>query len=147
MLPVNPCLGFTLKCGAAAVVLAYGLLTMDASAQAWAQEAPEGKTDAVALGLTYKADVSGVVAGGVSKAGRFLDDLELTAEFSLEDLVGWSGAKVYGHLLSNTGGVPNDLAGTLQGIDNIEVGRPRAKLYQLWLEQEFADLLREAEVL
>ncbi len=139
MLPINPCLGFTLKCGVAAVALAGSFLAMDGSAQAWAQEAPEETTDAVALGLTYKADVSGVVAGGVSKAGRFLDNLELTAEFSLEDLVGWSGAKVYGHLLSNTGGIPNDLAGTLQGIDNIEVGRPRAKLYQLWLEQEFAD--------
>jgi porin len=42
-------------------------------------------------------------------------------------------------VLSNSGGVPNDIAGTLQGVDNIEVARPRAKLYQLWLEQEFAD--------
>lgn len=136
MFPVSSCMGFTLKCAGAAVVLTYGML---GSAQAWAQEAPETSAEPVVFGLTYKADVAGVVAGGETKAGRFLDNLELTGEFSLEELVGWSGAKIYGHLLSNTGGIPNDLAGTLQGVNNIEVARPRAKLYQLWLEQEFAD--------
>lgn len=134
------CPGFTLKCGVAGVALTFGVYFLNATAPACAQETPERSNDqAVVLGLTYKADVSGVVSGGESKAGRFLDNLELTAEFSLEDLIGWSGAKVYGHLLSNSGGIPNDLAGTLQGVDNIEVSRPRAKLYQLWLEQKLLD--------
>ncbi len=121
------------------------LIAADFSAPAWAQEQEaaagpsEEQDEAVAFGLTYKADVSGVVAGGSSKAGRFLDNIEFTGEASLEKLFGWTGAKVYGHFLSNSGRAPNDIAGTLQGVDNIEVARPRAKLYQLWLEQEFAD--------
>jgi porin len=139
VLALHPCLGFTLKCAAGAVLFTCGLLAVT-DASAWAQGAPEPVAeDAVVWGLTYKADVAGVVSGGTSKAGRFLDNIEITMEASLDDLIGWSGAKVYGHLLSNSGGVPNDIAGTLQGVNNIEVGRPRSKLYQLWLEQEFID--------
>ena len=40
--------------------------------------------------------------------------------------------------LSNLGGKPNSFAGTLEGIDNIEVADARPKLFELWLEQRFA---------
>jgi porin len=93
---------------------------------------------AIDWGLTYKADIAGVLDGGSSQSGRFLDNLELTADISLERVFGWQGAHVYAHLLNNSGGAPNDIAGTLQGVDNIEVERPRGKLYQFWIEQEFA---------
>src|SRR5262249_31288645 len=63
---------------------------------------------------------------------------DLVGDASLDALIGWRGAHVHAHLLSNSGGAPNDAAATLQGVDNIEVGRRRAKLYQLWIEQEFA---------
>lgn len=89
--------------------------------------------------LGYKADVSGTLSGAENQAGRFLDNIDATADVSLERLWGWSGAHVYAHLLSNSGGAPNDVAETLQGVDNIEVARPRAKLYQFWVEQSFAD--------
>ncbi|HEV7691690.1 MAG TPA: carbohydrate porin [Hyphomonadaceae bacterium] len=126
------------------IALGIGLLLAGQGgvyAQAPASSSPgeEGtKESAVSWGLVYKADLAGVLVGGTAKAGRLLDNLELTGEASLEDL-GWKGARIYGHLLSNTGGTPNDIAQTLQGIDNIEVGRHRAKLYQLWLEQSVAD--------
>jgi len=97
--------------------------------------ADEGVID---WGLTYKADIVGVLDGGSSQSGRFLDNLELTADVSLERAFGWRGAHVYAHLLSNSGGAPNDIAGTLQGVDNIEVERHRGKIYQFWIEQEFA---------
>ncbi|MEG8025504.1 carbohydrate porin [Sphingomonas aurantiaca] len=32
----------------------------------------------------------------------------------------------------------NTLAGTLQGVDNIEVAKGRAKLYEAWVEQDIA---------
>ena len=38
-------------------------------------------------------------------------------------------------MLNNSGGAPNDVAGTLQGVDNIEVRTPRLRLFELWLEQ------------
>ena len=113
------------------------LLAAGLGAPAAAQEAEA--EDSIVWGLTYKGEVSGVVSGGRTHAGRHLDNIEFTGEASLEDLFGWSGARLYGHVLSNAGGAPNEIAETLQGVSNIEVARPRAKLYQLWLEQEFAD--------
>lgn len=114
-----------------APALALGLMT--GLGVAHAEEA-----DAIDWGFVYKGDVAGVVSGARSRAGRYLDNVELSADISLERLVGWNGAQIYAHGLSNSGGAPNDLAETLQGVDNIEVERPRAKLYQLWFAQEFA---------
>lgn len=88
--------------------------------------------------ITYTADVAGTVRGGTAHAGRALDNLDVIVDGDLEKLVGWRGATVHGYLLNNSGGMPNDLAGTLQGVDNIEVGRPRARLYELWLQTRFA---------
>lgn len=88
--------------------------------------------------ITYTADVAGTVRGGTAHAGRALDNLDVIVDGDLEKLVGWRGATVHGYLLNNSGGAPNDLAGTLQGVDNIEVGRPRARLYELWLQAGFA---------
>jgi len=103
--------------------------------------APNAHADdeAVTWSLVYKGDIAGALSGGASQSGRYLDDLELTTDASLEKLFGWRGAQLHAHLLSNSGGAPNDVAGTLQGIDNIEVARPRAKLYEFWVEQNFAN--------
>lgn len=85
---------------------------------------------------TYTLDVGGPVAGGRAHAGRVLDDLLVNADVDLQQVLGWRGGSLHGTLLSNTGGQPNDLADTLQGVDNIEVGRPRARLFELWAEQD-----------
>ena len=89
--------------------------------------------------ITYTADVAGPVKGGSSKAGRFLDNLDVIVDGDLDKLVGWRGATLHVYLLNNSGGAPNEHAGTLQGVDNIEVGRARARLYELWLQTKFAD--------
>jgi porin len=92
----------------------------------------------VAWSAVYTADVMGPVQGGASRAGRFLDNTDLVADVNLEKAAGWKGATLHGYLLSNSGGMPNAVAGTLQGVDNIEVSMPRAKLYELWVQQDFA---------
>ncbi|MES1200260.1 MAG: carbohydrate porin [Pseudomonadota bacterium] len=108
----------------------------------WLAPAAHADDDApdapVTLSFVYKGDIAGTLAGGASRAGRYLDNLELVTDASLEKLIGWNGAQLHAHLLSNSGGAPNDIAGTLQGVDNIEVARPRAKLYEFWVEQSFA---------
>lgn len=116
---------------------ACGAGLLFAASPASAQETDKADP-AIVWGFAYKADVTAAVSGGRKEAGRFLDNLEVTAEADL-DRHGWSGGKVFGHLLSNSGGAPNEIAETLQGVDNIEVARPRAKIYQLWFEQTFAD--------
>jgi porin len=117
------------SCAAFAISVASGPLALaqtEVGQGAWTHE------------VTYTADVAGTVRGGTAHAGRALDNLDVIVEGDLEKLVGWRGATVHGYLLNNSGGAPNDLAGTLQGVDNIEVGRPRARLYELWVQSRFA---------
>jgi porin len=113
-----------------------GVAICGASPAAWAQAAPS--QSAWTHEITYTADVSGPVKGGTAHAGKALDNLDVIVDGDLGELVGWRGATVHGYLLNNTGGAPNDVAGTLQGVDNIEVGRARARLYELWLQVQFA---------
>lgn len=89
------------------------------------------------LAATYTADVAGPVSGGASQAGLLLDNLMIEGDLELDKAIGWVGATAHVSLLNNSGGAPNDLAGTLQGINNIEVTRPRGKVYEAWLQQDF----------
>jgi porin len=88
------------------------------------------------LSADYIADVTGPVSGGQSRAGRVLDNLLIAADLDLEPTLSRTGASAHVSLLNNAGGRPNDLVGSLQGIDNIEVARPRGKIYEAWLEQD-----------
>ncbi len=102
---------------------------------ATASAAADESTPALAVSALYTADISGVARGVRPRAGRYLDNLDVTAELDLEKAVGWRGATLHAYALNNSGGAPNDLAGTLQGVDNIEVTTPRLRLFELWLEQ------------
>jgi porin len=117
------CAAFAISAAAAPAALAQ----TQAGQGAWTHE------------VTYTADIAGTVRGGRAHAGKALDNLDVIVDGDLEKLVGWRGVTVHGYLLNNSGGAPNDLAGTLQGVDNIEVGRPRARLYELWIQSRFAN--------
>jgi porin len=100
--------------------------------------AEESKDKALDLSVSYSADVTGVVSGGIAKRGRLLDNLEIGADLDLDKAVGWKGATAHALVLNNSGGMPNDDAGTAQGIDNIEVSRQRLRLFEAWVQQSFA---------
>lgn len=102
-----------------------------------AQE-PES-SGAVQFGFAYTADVMGVVDGGLERRGSYLDNLDILVDADLDALLGWSGGTAHLHVVNNAGGVPNDFAGTLQGIDNIEVGDQRLRLFEAWIEQTLGD--------
>jgi porin len=57
----------------------------------------------------------------------------------LERVMGWRGASAHFDILNNSGAMPNDDAGTLQGVDNIEVPSRRLRLFEAWIEQSFGD--------
>src|SRR6185436_3608487 len=97
--------------------------------------AAEDAAPALSLQALYTADATGVVQGVKPRAGRYLDNIDVTADLDLDKAVGWSGATLHAYVLNNSGGAPNDIAGTLQGVDNIEVTTPRLRLFELWLEQ------------
>ena len=92
----------------------------------------------IVVGGRYLVDVV-TVAQGEDKGSYVLHNAELTAEADLESLAGARGLTAGVHLLADFGGRPNDGAGTLQGVDNIEVGTERAKIYQAWLEQSLGE--------
>lgn len=89
------------------------------------------------LGAVYTGDMMATVSGGADHRLRYLDNIDLTADADLDAMIGWKGAKAHVHILSNMGARPNDGAGTLQGVDNIEVGSAAPRLFEAWIEQEF----------
>ena len=104
------------------------------AAPAFAQDA-ERDRNAFTINALYKGDVMGVASGGVAHGVRFLDNIDVVADADLEAAFHWKRATAHFSLLNNLGGRPNDLAGSIQGIDNIEVSEGRLKVYEAWLEQ------------
>ncbi len=99
---------------------------------------PEEKVRTFEWSVEYLGDVIAVAGAGVRNSTFYLDNLSLTGSLDLERLIGWKGAKLSGQFLNNLGGRPNEVAGTLEGVDNIEVADPAAKLFELYLDQNFA---------
>ena len=93
--------------------------------------------EAISFELAYTADVMGVIDGGLAKRGRVLDNFDLLLDADLERLLRWRGASAHFHLLNNSGAMPNNDAGTLQGVNNIEVAGQHLRLFEAWIEQAF----------
>jgi porin len=92
----------------------------------------------VSTEIVYKADVMSNVAGGLKEGTRGLDNLDVVFGFDGQKLVGVEGLSGVVHLLNNNGGRPNeDLVGSAQGVNNIEVSRSTGKLFQAFLQQNF----------
>jgi len=92
---------------------------------AWA--APAWADDPAKLNLTYTLDAVSVDGGRL----RVLDKLLAVGEATLRP-----GLKGRISALEVSGAHPNLSAGTLQGVDNIEVVRHRGRLFESWLQQD-----------
>ncbi|MES1199213.1 MAG: carbohydrate porin, partial [Pseudomonadota bacterium] len=97
-------------------------------------------TNGVDVTVEYTADVVGPMAGVDHRRGYVLDNLDIGATFDMGTLAGWRDTTMFVHLLNNSGAAPNDDIGTLQGVDNIEVTRQRARLYEAWIDKDFGGL-------
>lgn len=80
----------------------------------------------------------GVVAGGVKRRARYLDNLDLVMEVDLEDLVGWEGAEMHVYGLYNNGQSISEVVGDAQMVSEIEVSAQAFKLYEAWIDQMVA---------
>ncbi|MBL0317767.1 MAG: carbohydrate porin [Alphaproteobacteria bacterium] len=90
----------------------------------------------IATDIIYKFDVVGNVSGGIKRGIRALDNLDVIFTLDGEKILGIKGLSAKVNLLNNMGSRPdNDLVGSSQGLNNIEVPSPTAKLYQAYLEQ------------
>ena len=92
---------------------------------------------AVDLSGTFTVDTVATLGGDSDARARVLTNLDLIAELDLAQLAGWDGTHAHVHVIDNRGARPNDAAGTLQGVDNIEVAVPGTRLFEAWVEQDF----------
>jgi porin len=98
---------------------------------------------AASASASYTTDYIVPLAGGTSYSGNVLHNLLVSADADLKHVTGWSG-KVYASVLVNGGGKANNAAGTLQGVDNIEVARAGARLFQFWAETDLGPIATRA---
>lgn len=89
----------------------------------------------VDVSVDYVADITTIIQNGNPARTYALDNLDLMLTADLGRVAGGAGTTVHAHLLNNLGQRPNDVAGTLQGVDNIEVASQRLRLFELWAEQ------------
>lgn len=89
-------------------------------------------------GLENKLDAVSVLSGGTDKDVGFVETLTATVDVDLSGALGWSGTVLHIDVTGHDGDMPNEAAGTLQGVDNAEVGSRRLRLYQAWIEKGFA---------
>lgn len=106
-----------------------------AAAAAQAEDAPP-PVSTVEITMGYTSDVAATLSGGTDKKARYLGNVDLTADVDLDRLVGWRGGRAFVYGLGNFGKRPNDSAGTLEGVNNIEVGKAAARLFEAWVEQD-----------
>ena len=99
---------------------------------------PAPETPILSFDAEYIVDGIGIVSGGTRRDLVYLDNLSVNLGIDLNAWLGWKGASLHVQGLNNAGGTPNDIAGTLEGVDNIEVSRQRAKLFELYFDQQFA---------
>ena len=91
--------------------------------------------------FVYTGEVYHVWDSDVDNKSTYLDNIDITAIFNFEKLLGWKGATLFTYFLGNNGGFPNDRVGTaerygtIQGISNIAAPNT-FKLYEFWLEQK-----------
>ena len=122
------------------------------SPAAWAMPGPDPVADAapaapaaaapppVTAAIGYKGDVVAVAAGrNRSQRGvRYMDIVDLVVAADLERVAGWRGMTAMVDVLNAKGGRANNIANTLQGVDNSEVSDNQTRLFQAWVQQSFA---------
>ena len=105
----------------------------------WDGVRTDWKDHGVDVNAVYTGQIWGTVSGGAKRGSVYDDNLNLTADIDGEKAFGSKGTRIFLYVLNNDGGRPNADAGTWQGVDNMEVTVPTAKLYEAWVEQAFFD--------
>ncbi|MEN9663415.1 MAG: hypothetical protein RL324_2364 [Verrucomicrobiota bacterium] len=139
------------KLSPALVVVSLGLvapaLRAAETAPDYAQERISGgwsgaRSSLDAKGYTFegvtKIDGWREPSGGTAGSWRGLGNLDLQLGIDAEKAFGWKDTTLFVYGLGDAGGRPNELPGSLAGIDNIEVGTPAFRLYEAWIERNFA---------
>ena len=94
------------------------------------------------LNFVYTGEGYYVADCDLHKKTTTLHNIDLTATFDFEKILGWKNTFLFVYILGDQGGAPNDRVGragrygTIQGISNISAP-DTWKLYQFWIEKSF----------
>jgi porin len=114
----------------------------DTAASASASKTLPDAPPKAAVEVNFLADLDLLrnVSGGMSTGGRPIVSLELDFGVDLDAAVGWPGSSALFSLLYDGGGRINaKKVGSLLGVSNIEVPVSTFRIYQAWLQKQFAD--------
>jgi porin len=100
----------------------------------WGGTRSELTEDGVTLESVVVGDVMGNIRGGNEQRAFLLENIELSAAFDLEKLLGWNGSGIHISALQNNGVLPTKFVGDLQAANNIEAAQT-VKLYEAWIQQ------------
>lgn len=87
---------------------------------------------------TYTAEMFNNFSGGIKTGADAMDNLDVTIAGDGEKLFGLKGMSFLIYALNNNGaGFNANRVGSGEGISNIEVEEPTAKIYEAWVQQAF----------
>lgn len=96
---------------------------------------------ALSLGATYTAEGWHVESDDLRSHAAYLDNLDLIATVNGEALFGVPGLQIFAYAIYDNGHALNDaVAGTLQGISNIEATRA-LRMYEAWAQWQLGSLV------
>lgn len=81
-----------------------------------------------------------VASGGDAKGTRQVSTLNLSADADLQEAFGWRGVAAHADLLFNASQEPNDLVGSVQGVNNAAAGTRDVRLFQAWVEASVGEI-------
>ena len=86
----------------------------------------------------YTAEMLNNFAGGIKTGADGMDNLDVTIAVDGKKLFGLEGMQFFIYALNNNGaGFNGNHVGSGEGVSNIEVDEPTAKIYEAWVEQAF----------
>jgi porin len=93
----------------------------------------------ITYSLTYIGEVLGNVSGGMRRGSIYEGRLDFQVDADLSKLAGWEGATIHAQAFQIHGhGLSRYYLGNLMTASGIEA-LPSTRLFELWLEQSFAD--------
>lgn len=109
---------------------------------AWAQVALDDEEyanpDPIVFEAVYTGEIIGNTRGGLKRAARYLDNLDLTLSVSSEAF-GYEGGTLFGYILYNNDSTfSGPVVGDLQVVSNID-NESNVRLFEAWYEQRFLD--------
>lgn len=108
------------------------LFAVAAPSGASAVQSPVG--DPADLAVSYVADLSANVSGGLERGAVALGNLDVMLRLDGGPLLGWEGTSLFLYGLGNHGGGVTDLTGDAQVASNIEAPTG-IRVYEAWIQQ------------